>query len=209
MSTYAFDLYGTLLDVDSAVRRLVPSGGELSRIWRTKQLEYSWTRTLMRRYADFDTLTAEALDYALAATGNDAGLRPRLLEAYRRLEPFSEVGESLRRLRSRGVRIAVVSNGTHPMLAEALASARLDVLVDEVVSVDELGAYKPAPEVYLHAAERLEVAAGELRFHSSNPWDVAGARAAGLEAVWINRRGGPDEYALRGSVLELRCVKRV
>jgi 2-haloacid dehalogenase len=206
-----FDAYGTLLDVGSAVRRHADHIGlaaeRLSDAWRTKQLEYTWTQTLMQRHVDFWTLTAQALDYALRATElEDSGVRSLLLEAYLELDAYPDVEETLAALREAGYRLAVLSNGTPRMLEAGLASAHLRSLLDEVISTAEIELYKPAPEVYRLAAERLAVAAEEICFHSANPWDVAGAQTAGLQAVWINRAGTPEEYGLRPHTPELTTL---
>jgi 2-haloacid dehalogenase len=196
---YVFDAYGTLFDVHAAVRRhaetIGPDSQRLSEIWRVKQLEYTWVRTLAGRYADFWAVTEAALDFALAvAAPARVDLKPALLAAYRELDAFAEVPGALTRLREGGARLAILSNGSPRMLADAARSAGIDTLLDHVVSVDEIAVYKTDPRVYALAVERLGVAAGEISFQSSNRWDVAGAAAFGLRAVWINRAGQPDEY---------------
>jgi 2-haloacid dehalogenase len=206
-----FDAYGTLLDVGSAVRRHADRIGQaaerLSDVWRAKQLEYTWTQTLMQRHVDFWTLTARALDYALSVTElEESGVRSLVLEAYLQLDAYPEVEETLAALRETGYRLAVLSNGTPRMLEVGLASARLASWLDDVISTDEIQLYKPAPEVYRLAAERLAVAVEEISFQSANSWDVAGARAAGLQAVWINRAGTPDEYGLRAHTPEVTTL---
>ena len=194
-----FDVYGTLLDVDSAVRRCDPGGAlpdGFSQGWRAKQLEYSWTLQAMGAYRDFAAVTSEALDHVIAATGAGALLRQSLLEAYRSLDSFPEVDVVLRALLSSGARLAVLSNGTAPMLASALEAAGIGRLFETVISVDEIGVYKPDPRVYRHAAQRLAASASQIDFVSSNAWDAAGARRCGMRVRWVNRRAGPDEYQL-------------
>jgi 2-haloacid dehalogenase len=205
-----FDVYGTLLDVDAAVRRCDPDGTlprELSALWRAKQLEYTWTLQAMGAYRDFWSLTGEALDFAIAATGTADAPREELLEAYLRLDAFPEVAGVLASLRAGGVRLAVLSNGTADMLASALDAGRLRVLLDEVISVDEIRIYKPDPRVYRHGAERLGADCSELTFVSSNAWDVAGASRAGMRTVWINRTGRPPEYGLPEGSVELAGLR--
>src|SRR5262245_41432273 len=144
-TAHVFDAYGTLFDVHSAVARLAarigPDAQSFSELWRTKQLEYSWVRTLMSAYRDFWQLTEEALDFALAKFPHiDRGLRPELLDAYRTLQPFPEVPAVLAELKQRGVRLAILSNGSPAMLAAALLSAELDRLIDDVISVGAIHA---------------------------------------------------------------------
>jgi 2-haloacid dehalogenase len=199
-SVYVFDAYGTLFDVHAAVRRhaaeVGPDAVRLSEIWREKQLEYSWVRSLMGRYLDFWTLTEQGLDYALAVTPSaDPALRGRLLDAYRSLDVYPEVLKVLTALRAGGARLAILSNGSPAMLASAVASARIDGLLDEVISVDETGAYKTDPAVYDLVTTRFRVFPDAVSFQSSNRWDVAGAAAFGFRTVWINRAGKPEEYA--------------
>ena len=189
-----FDAYGTLFDVHSAVRRhadrLGPAGAAVSQLWRTKQLEYTWLRTLMGRYVDFATVTAEALDVALATHAvRDAELRADLLRAYLELDPYPDVIEVLHALRQRGVACSILSNGTEAMLAAAVAAAGVEALVDRVISVDPLGTYKPDPRVYRHAVEVLGRPDRDVLFVSANNWDAIGAAHAGLQVAWINRTG--------------------
>jgi 2-haloacid dehalogenase len=192
-----FDAYGTLFDVHAAVAALRPRLGEradaLSQLWRAKQLEYTWLRSLMRRHADFWQVTGDALDHALERTGVDAALRTPLLQAYLTLEPYPEVADVLRRLRATGHRLAILSNGAPAMLAAAVDNAGIGAALDAVLSVEEVGVYKPDPRVYRLALERLALPAEGIAFLSSNAWDVHGAAAFGLRPVWINRFGAPAE----------------
>jgi 2-haloacid dehalogenase len=197
---FAFDAYGTLFDVHAAVRRhaaaVGPDAQRLSDIWRAKQLEYSWVRTLAGRYRDFWTLTEEALDCAFAAVRTaDRATRPQLLEAYWRLDCYSEVPEVIRTLKQSGKQLAILSNGTEKMLDSAISAAGLVGSFDAVLSVDSLRTYKTDPRVYDLLTTRFGVYPEAVSFQSSNRWDVAGATAYGLRTVWINRSGAPDEYA--------------
>ncbi len=196
---YVFDAYGTLFDVHSAVRRhaaaLGPDAAAFSDLWRTKQLEYSWVRSLAGHYRDFDMLTEDALDFCFARfPAIDRGLKPDLLEAYRRLDCFPEVPAVLTALKRTGARIAILSNGTPPMLAEAITAAGIGALIDEVFSVNALKIYKTAPMVYALASEALGLSPNQIAFQSSNRWDIAGAKAFGFACHWINRSGAPEEY---------------
>ncbi|MCW2286244.1 2-haloacid dehalogenase [Rhodoblastus acidophilus] len=199
-AVYVFDAYGTLFDVHSAVARcrslLEPRAENLSEIWRTKQLEYTWTRSLMGAYQDFDTLTAQALDFAAARCGGiSAEARAKLLEAYKDLSAFADAAPALERLRASGGACVILSNGTPPALARAVAAAGLGAWLDESLSVDPLRLYKTAPQAYELVLRRYRVAPQEVAFQSSNRWDIAGAKKFGFSTNWINRSGAPDEYA--------------
>ena len=211
-SVFAFDAYGTLFDVHAAVRRhaeaLGPHAAQFSALWRARQLEYSWVRTLAGRYQDFWNLTEQALDFAFASfPETDPGLRPVLLEAYRRLDCYPEVPELIHGLRNQGKRLAILSNGTPDMLDSALAAAGLDGCFDAVLSVDDVGAYKSDPRVYDLVTTRFRVYPEAVSFQSSNRWDIAGATAFGLRTVWINRAGAPDEYSDLPPVAVLRSLE--
>jgi len=187
-----FDAYGTLFDVHSAVgrhrERLGEHAGSVSALWRQKQLEYTWLRSLMGRHADFWQVTGDALDHALDAHGvNDAALREDLMQAYLALDCYPEVPEVLARLLGKGLRCAILSNGSPRMLEAAVDSADIGGMLDAVLSIESVGVYKPDPRVYRLAEERLGVSREEILFHSSNAWDVAGASAYGLPVAWINR----------------------
>jgi 2-haloacid dehalogenase len=193
---YVFDAYGTLFDVHSVVeagRALTADPVALSTLWRQKQLEYTWLRSLMGRYEDFWMVTEAALRYSVRRLGlaaTDADLT-RLMNAYLTLACFAEVPEALARVAGRPR--AILSNGAPRMLAAAVASSRLDGLVEHVISVDRVRIYKPAPAVYALGPSTLGVAAGDLLFVSSNGWDVAGAKAFGYRVAWCNRLGAPEE----------------
>lgn len=198
-AAYVFDAYGTLFDVHAAVRRhageIGPKGQALSELWRAKQLEYSWVRTLMGRYRDFWSLTEEALDFAIERTeGIDPALRGPLLEAYWKLDCYPEVPTILKALKARGARLAILSNGSPDMLNSAVANAALDAILDDVFSVDEIATFKTAPSVYELVTTAYRIYPDAVSFQSSNRWDIAGAAAFGFRPVWINRAGMPDEY---------------
>jgi 2-haloacid dehalogenase len=196
---FVFDAYGTLFDVHAAIGRHREAAGpdafRLSETWRTKQLEYSWALTLAGRYEDFWTLTERALDYALARFPTvDRALKPKLMDAYRTLDAFSDAGEALRTLRARGHRTAILSNGSPAMLDAAVDAAKLRADLDAVLSVDCLRMYKPRPEAYRLVTDGFGIAPSDVVFVSSNRWDVMGATAFGFRAEWINRAKMPDEY---------------
>jgi 2-haloacid dehalogenase len=203
-----FDAYGTLFDVHSAVARLRARIGDraeaLSQLWRSKQLEYTWLRALMGRHADFWQVTGDALDYALACTGVDTTWREPLMQAYLTLDAYPEVPDALRRLRAGGLRTMILSNGEPGMLRAAARSAGIAELLDAILSVEEVGIFKPHPKVYRLAVDRLAVRPDQIAFQSSNAWDVSGAAAFGLRAVWINRLGMPPERLPGAAEHELR-----
>ena len=195
-----FDAYGTLFDVHSAVARNMadvgPDAARFSEIWRAKQLEYSWVLSLASRYEPFWTLTEKALDYAFARFPQiDRSIRPLLLEAYRRLDAYPDVRDTLRALRVQGLRTGILSNGDPSMLNAAVASAGLADDFDTILSVDAAQVFKTSPRTYELVLQALPVAATEVVFVSSNRWDIAGAAAFGFTPVWVNRAGLPDEYA--------------
>jgi 2-haloacid dehalogenase len=198
-SAYVFDAYGTLFDVHAAVRRhageIGPDGQLLSEIWRAKQLEYSWVRTLMGAYQDFWQLTEQALDFAFARVPSaDRSMRQTLLDAYWRLDCYPEVPRVLKALKAGGARTAILSNGSPRMLEAAVASSALEGFIDEVFSVDALSRFKTDPAVYDMVTTSWRLYPAKVSFQSSNRWDVAGAARFGFRTVWINRAGQPDEY---------------
>jgi len=188
-----FDAYGTLFDVHSVQARcevLWPGkGAPLSQAWRAKQLEYTWQRSLMRRYAPFSQVTEDALLYACEWLGLkiDKDAKQSLLGEYRRLELFPDVFRSFNRFS--GHKRAILSNGSPDMLDPLVAQSGL--AFDAVLSVDALKVYKPAAEVYQLAVDRLHTPKEEIGFVSSNCWDALGAKSFGFTAYWINRGGAP------------------
>ena len=192
-----FDAYGTLFDVAAAAARcrddLGEKAGPLAVLWRTKQLEYTWLRSLMDEYVDFWQITGDGLDYAMATLGIGGDLRPRLMDLYMRLDAYEEVKDVLSGLKAADIKTAILSNGAPSMLEAAVKNAGIDDLLDDVLSVDSIGIYKPHPRVYQMAVDGLDVAAGRICFMSSNAWDVAGAANFGFRVVWVNRFGQQRE----------------
>jgi 2-haloacid dehalogenase len=195
-----FDAYGTLFDlasVTAACEAAFPGrGAELGRVWRAKQLEYTWLRSLMGSYADFWSITDAALLSACGIVGLSAGLSPGasregLMRAYLRLDVYPDVLDALRSLG--GYRLAVLSNGSPAMLDAAVRNAGLDSLFDCLISVDEAATYKPSPAVYGLGPLRLGVPAGAIAFVSSNYWDAAGAARFGFRTFWINRAHSAED----------------
>jgi 2-haloacid dehalogenase len=193
-----FDAYGTLFDVHSAVGRsggaLGDKAGPVSALWRQKQLEYTWLRSLMGAYSDFWQITGEGLDYALAANKiEDPDLRQRLMDLYLSLDAYPDVPPALGRLRAAGKKTAILSNGSPDMLQAAVDSAKLGGLLDAALSVDELRVFKPDARVYQLAVDRLGVEAGRICFVSTNGWDAAGSAHFGFKVAWLNRFNQPPE----------------
>jgi 2-haloacid dehalogenase len=199
ISALVFDAYGTLFDVHSVTRRadaLFPGrGAELSAAWRGKQLEYSWLRTLMGRYEDFDRVTRAALEWSLESLGLplEEASCAALIAEYRRLEPFPEVRDALTRL-ARSRPLAILSNG-HPDMLEALVehNAMRPLFRGGILSVDAVKRFKPEPSVYRIAEEALGMPCATVGFVSSNGWDAAGAKSFGYRVFWLNRRAAPLE----------------
>lgn len=189
----AFDIYGTLIDphgvVDELGQLLGDRAPEFSRVWREKQLEYTWRRALMGRYADFGVCTAQALDYTntLLDTGLDDEAKRSLLRAYRVLPAFADVAESMQTLRATGCRLFPFSNGTVEMVEAVLEHAGIDGFFEPVISVDALETFKPDPRVYRHVVDVAGVDPENCWLVSSNPFDVIGAVAAGMPAAWLKR----------------------
>ncbi len=187
-----FDAYGTLFDFNSAASAARGELGEewqrVSDLWRQKQLQYTWLRGLAGHHADFWQVTREALGFALAPLRLERpGLRERLMDLYLKLATYPEVPETLRRLKATGRKLAILSNGTPAMLDAVVHSAGLERLFDAVLSVEEVGVYKPHPSVYGLACERLKIAPSRICFLSSNAWDAFSAKAFGMRVVWCNR----------------------
>jgi len=189
-----FDAYGTLFDVHSAVgkhrRRLGALADGVSQLWRTKQLEYTWLRSLMGKHADFWQVTGDALDFAFDVHHvADPDLREDLMAAYLDLDCYPEVPEALATLKSRGFNIAILSNGTPGMLEAAVDNSGIGDVVEKIFSVESAGIFKPDPRVYRLAVDGLNVNADEIIFQSSNAWDASGAAAFGFKVAWVNRFG--------------------
>jgi len=213
-----FDAYGTLFDVHSAVAKhaelLGKNSGEISKLWRTKQLEYSWVHCLMGRHEDFWELTGVALDYALAYYNvSDERVKSVLRESYLSLDAYPEVPAVLQRLRTAGLKTAVLSNGSPFMLTRAIHSAGLESLMDECLSIEQVGIYKPHAFAYEIVTTTLDVRPNEVAFFSSNAWDAAGAHTFGFRSFWVNRSKQPEEYGLHSKATILAsledCVGRI
>ena len=189
-----FDAYGTLFDVHSAVgkhrQRLGDVADGVSVMWRTKQLEYTWLRSLMADYTEFWQITGDALDYALETHSvSDESLRNDLMQAYLHLEAYPEVVSTLQALRAGGISCSILTNGSPDMIAAAVDSAGLSDVINHSYSVQSVGIFKPDARVYQLAVDGCGVTAGEICFQSSNSWDAVGAAHFGFRVAWINRFG--------------------
>jgi len=197
LKALVFDAYGTLFDVHSVGARCEQywpgHGAALSQLWRTKQLEYSWLRSLMGRYIPFSAVTRDALAYACEALGLplDGARGDALMQAYRALTPYPDVPPALEQLRAGGRKLAILTNGSPDMIEPLVAHCGMTQTFDAVLSADALRTFKIAPQVYQHAVERLGVEAAAIGFVSSNCWDALGAKNFGFRVWWINRQGAP------------------
>jgi 2-haloacid dehalogenase len=198
ISVCVFDAYGTLFYFSSAAARCRDVLGDrtaaLTTLWRDKQIQYTWLRSLQDRFVSFADVTAAALDYSLRALAiDDAALRARLLDLYRSLAPFPEVPAVLNTLRTRGYQTAILSNGSPEMLDPLVQQSVLGHLLNAVLSVDAVRVFKTDPRVYQLAVDRLGVPASSMCFFSSNAWDAWAASDFGMRVVWCNRYGQPPE----------------
>ncbi|MGE0563161.1 MAG: haloacid dehalogenase type II [Pseudolabrys sp.] len=205
-AAYVFDAYGTLFDVHAAIGRFRdkagPDADRMSEIWRTKQLEYTWTLTLSGQYVEFWTLTERALDFALARVPSvDKALKAQLMDAYFKLDAFPDAKAALRRLKEKGQRCGILSNGSPKMLKGAVDGAGIADLLDGVLSVDSLRMFKPRPEVYKLVTDYYKCQPADVVFVSSNRWDVMAGTHNGFKSVWVNRAKNPDEYGKAERVL--------
>jgi 2-haloacid dehalogenase len=201
ITTCVFDAYGTLFDVNAAARIVAAEPGQeqfaalwpkLAQDWRTKQLEYSWLRTIADRHIDFWQITQDALDWAIDANGlHDNALRAKLLAVYKELPAYPEVPAMLKALKDKGKTVAILSNGSPAMLQSAVISAGIGEYLDDVLSVEEVGVFKPHMRVYDLVGDNFNVPQTEVLFASSNGWDAAGAAGYGFATIWVNRTGLP------------------
>ncbi len=209
-----FDAYGTLFDFNAAARHCRDALGEkadaLSAAWRTRQLQYTWLRSLMGRHAEFWTVTGEALDVTMEELGvADRALRARLMDCYRRLDAYPEAPALLAALKRARMPAAILSNGAPDMLADAVAAAGIGPDLDAVLSVEDAGIFKPHASVYVLATTRFDLRPEEVCFLSSNAWDAHGAAVFGFKSIWVNRVGAPRERlpgALSGEIKTLAAL---
>ena len=201
IKTCVFDAYGTLFDVAAAAREAAAEPGreafaalwpKVANDWRLKQLQYTWLRAITKAHTDFWQVTQEGLDWALEASGlDDPELRERLLQLYWELSAYPEVPNMLKSLKDQGFETAILSNGSPDMLKGAVDSAGVSALLDDVLSVESVGIFKPDHSVYDLVTDRFKCTRDEVLFVSSNGWDAAGAAGFGFTTVWVNRAGEP------------------
>ncbi len=186
-----FDAYGTLFDVNSAAEKCKDKIGEkwegFANYWRTTQLEYTWLRSLMKKHKDFWQITEDSLDKSMKAFNIDSKMKNELLNLYKVLSPFQEVSETLKLLKKKNFKLAILSNGTPSLLNELVKSNNLDNLFDDIFSIEEVGIYKPHSKVYDLPIKKYEIKKNEVVFLSANTWDVSGGGNYGFNAIWVNR----------------------
>lgn len=202
LTTCVFDAYGTLFDVNAAARTAANEPNQetfkevwpsVSNLWRMKQLQYTWLRSMTRSYLDFWTVTQDSLDYSLEAHGlhENFDLKDRLLALYWELQPYPEVSSVLQKLKTKGIKTAILSNGSPEMLSAAVKSSNLFDVIDEIISVEKVKIFKPSSLVYEQVENVIECSKSEVLFVSSNCWDIAGAAGFGFETAWVNRLKEP------------------
>ena len=186
-----FDAYGTLFDVNSAAEKCKDKIGDkwepFANFWRTTQLEYTWLRSLMGRHKDFWQVTEDSLDKSMKAFNIDSSMKNELLNLYKILSPYKEVPETLKALKEKKIKLAILSNGTPSLLNELVKSNNLNNLFDDIFSIEEVGVYKPDSKVYDIPVKKYKIKKDEIAFLSANTWDVSGGGNYGYQAIWVNR----------------------
>ena len=186
-----FDAYGTLFDVNSAAEKCKDKIGDkwegFANFWRTTQLEYTWLRSLMDRHKDFWQITEDSLDKSIKVFNIDPSMRNELLNLYKILSPYKEVPETLKTLKEKKFKLAILSNGTPSLLDELVKSNHLDNLFDDIFSIEQVGVYKPSSRVYDMPIKKYNINKSEIAFLSANTWDVSGGGNYGYQSIWVNR----------------------
>ena len=186
-----FDAYGTLFDVNSAAEKCKDKIGDkwerFANFWRTTQLEYTWLRSLMDRHKDFWQVTEDSLDKSIKVFNIDPSMRNELLNLYKILSPYKEVPETLKTLKEKKFKLAILSNGTPSLLDELVKSNHLDNLFDDIFSIEQVGVYKPSSRVYDMPIKKYNINKSEVAFLSANTWDVSGGGNYGYQSIWVNR----------------------
>ncbi len=186
-----FDAYGTLFDVNSAAEKCKDKIGDkwesFANFWRATQLEYTWLRSLMKRHKDFWQITEDSLDKSMKAFSIDSSMKNELMNLYKVLSPFKEVPETLKKLKGKNFKLAILSNGTPSLLNELVKSNNLDKLFDDIFSIEEVGIYKPDSRVYDLPIKKYKIKNSEVMFLSANTWDVSGGGNYGYQSIWVNR----------------------
>ena len=186
-----FDAYGTLFDVNSAAEKCKDKIGDkwepFANFWRTTQLEYTWLRSLMGRHKDFWQITEDSLDKSIRVFKINSSMKDELLNLYKVLSPFKEVQDTLKTLKEKNFKLAILSNGTPSLLNELVKKNKLEKLFDDIFSIEEVGIYKPSSKVYDMPLDKYKVEKNEVAFLSANTWDVSGAGIYGFNSIWVNR----------------------
>ena len=186
-----FDAYGTLFDVNSAAEKCKDKIGDkwerFANFWRTTQLEYTWLRSLMDRHKDFWQVTEDSLDKSIKVFDIDPSMRNELLNLYKILSPYKKVPDTLKALREKKFKLAILSNGTPSLLDELVKSNHLDNLFDDIFSIEQVGVYKPSSRVYDMPIKKYNINKSEVAFLSANTWDVSGGGNYGYQSIWVNR----------------------
>ena len=186
-----FDAYGTLFDVNSAAEKCKDKIGDnwegFANFWRTTQLEYTWLRSLMDRHKDFWQVTKDSLDKSMRTFNIDPSMRNELLNLYKILSPYKEVPETLKTLKEKKFKLAILSNGTPSLLDELVKSNHLNNLFDDIFSIEQVGVYKPSSRVYDMPIKKYNINKSEVAFLSANTWDVSGGGNYGYQSIWVNR----------------------
>ena len=193
-----FDAYGTLFDVNSAAENCKDKIGDkweaFANYWRTTQLEYTWLRSLMKRHKNFWEITEDSLDKSMKLFMIDSSMRNELLDLYKTLSPFPEVIGTLKKLKEKNYKLAILSNGTHGILNELVNSNHLENIFDDIFSIEEVGIFKPDSKVYGIPLRKYQIQKNEIIFLSSNTWDVSGAGNYGFNSIWVNRNNNIFDY---------------
>lgn len=211
-SIFVFDAFGTLFKTSEIKDELKSIAGEqterLIAVWRKKQLEYTWLRNQMNRYVPFSQVTKEALDYSMRLHGlKNPQIFDLLLPIYDSPSLIGGVGEALNKLHSKGKKVGILSNGTMSMLENGVRKTGIENIINFIISVDDIGIYKPRAEVYQMAMDKLNTSVNELLFFSSNQWDVSGASNFGWDCIWVNRSQTVREGLPFGNVMEVNDLK--
>ena len=189
----AFDAYGTCFDINSAAQNLAKEIGKdwlsFSTTWRTVQLEYTWLRSLMKKHEDFWRVTEDSLDFAMESHKIDKKFRSKLLELYKKLNSYPELVKCLKNLKEKNVKTCILSNGSPSLLNELTAHAKVQDLFDDLISIEEVGIYKPHPKVYELVTKKFDCKPDEVCFLSSNTWDIVGGGIFGYQSIWVDRFG--------------------
>ena len=186
-----FDAYGTLFDVNSAAKKCKNDIGdkweEFANYWRTTQLEYTWLRSLMNRHKDFWKITEDSLSKSMKIYNINDNMKKDLLNLYKILSTYKEVPETLKILRKKKFKLAILSNGTPKLLTHLVKSNNLENLFDDIFSIEDVGIYKPSPKVYELPLKKYKIKKNEVMFLSANTWDISGGGNHGYQTVWVNR----------------------